>query len=291
MSRLDWRKATAAMLAAAAVTIGGAAVASPAEPQGAPAAVDPETLPLPNGNELVRSMVDRQRSFEKALDEYTYDVRTTEVKLDDADRAKETRVRRYQVFFVKGVPVRRLVEEDGHPLPPGKAEKERKRALEAAEKARSRPRSDRQAAESEIRLSEVLARFDFTSVDREMLGGRHTILVSFHAQPGKRDIKHDNVLRALQGRLWIDADDHAVVRAELSTNQPIKVGGGLLASISRVDVAVDFVPVDEIWFPVRSQSLAKGRVLFKGFRRKFSEEFSNYHRFVISTEETVQPRP
>jgi hypothetical protein len=243
--------------------------------------------PLPNGNELVRSMVERQRSFEKALDEYTYDLLTTEAKLDDKDSVKEAHLRRYEIFFVKGQPVRRLVEEDGRPLVGAKAENELKRVSKAAEKARARKRSEKDEAENEARLSDILARYDFTALRRELAGGRQAVLVEFRAQPGKRDIKHENVLRAVQGRLWIDEDERAVVRAELATNQPIKMVGGLLASISRIDLDVDFVPVDEIWLPRRSQSFATGRVLFRGFRRRRTEEFSNYRRFVVSTEETV----
>ncbi len=279
---------TAAVISIAliAVAVSPAAAGTPA------AAAEAATPPLPDGNDLVRSMVERQRSFEKALDEYTYDVLTTEVKLDDKDRAKETHLRRYQISFAKGQPVRRLVEEDGRLLEGDKAEKELKRALKAAEKARARKRSEKEQAESEVRLSDILARYDFTAVDREMVDGRQAVLVSFRAQPGKREIKHDNVLRAVQGRLWIDEAERAIVRAELATNQPIKIGAGLLASISRVDLDVDFVPVDAIWLPRRSQSFATGRVLFKGFRRRLTEEFSNYHRLSVSAEETgVEPRP
>ncbi len=280
---------TARLAAAAFVIVLVTGAARPARSD-TPAA-SAEVAPLPNANDLVRSMIDRQRSFEKALDEYTYDVVRTEIQLDDKHRPKERHVRRYEIFFVDGAPVRRLVEEDGRPLSGEKAEKERKRALKAAEKARSRQRSEKQRAEDELRLSEILARFDFTTVGREIVDGRPTFLVSFRAQPGKRDIKHDNVLRAVQGRLWIDVDDRAVVRARLSTNQSIKVAAGLLASISKVDLDVEFAPVDAIWLPRRSQSFATGRLLFKGFRRSLSEEFSNYRRFTVTTEETaVKPQ-
>jgi hypothetical protein len=276
---------------AAAIALMAATMVA-AAPRTDTAAPDASTAPLPNGNELVRSMVERQRSFEKALDEYTYDVLRTESKLDDKDRVKETHLRRYEIFFVKGQAVRRLVEEDGRLLVGDQAERERKRALKAAEKARARKRSEKEDAEAETRLSDILARYDFTALRREPLGGRQTVLVEFHAQPGKRDIKHDNVFRAVQGRLWIDEDDRVVVRAELATNQPIKIVGGLVASISRVDLDVDFVPVDTIWLPRRSQSFSTGRVLFKGFRRRLTEEFSDYRRFVVSTEETdVKPQP
>ncbi len=242
--------------------------------------------PLPDGNELVRSMVERQRSFEEAIDEYTYDVVTTEVKLDKKDRVKESRVRRYQIFFVKGQPVRRLVEEDGRPLSAKKAEKEQKRVLKEAEKARGRSSSEKR--KDEIRLSDVLDRFDFSAVAREAVGGRDTVLVTFRALPGKRDVEHDNVLRALQGRLWIDEKERAIVRAELSNARKIKIGGGLLASVSSFGLKVDFIPVDAIWLPRRSEAFASGRVLLvKGFRQRTTQEFSDYRRFVVSTEETV----
>ena len=276
----------------AMVTTGvcGAATVARAPSQDVPSPTREETArPLPNGHEMVRSMVDRQRSFEEAIDDYTYDVVTTEQKLDGDDRVKESHVRRHQVFFVKGEPVRKLVEEDGRPLPPGKAAKEEKRVVREAEKARRRKDpSDKEKDDGAVRISEVLARFDCTAVARETIGDRSAVVVTFKPLPGKRSIKQDNVLRALQGRLWIDEEARAVVRAELSSNQKIKMAGGLLLSISNFDVTLDFVPVDEIWLPRRSEAFVAGRVLLvKGLRERVIEEYSNYRRFVVSTEEKV----
>jgi hypothetical protein len=267
------------------VCVHGAFATAETLPEGEP---DPQQAarPLPNGNALVRSMVERQRSFERAIDEYTYDVVTTEAKLDKKDRVKESHVKRYQIFFVQGQPVRKLVEEDGRPLSAKEAEKEQKRVLKEAEKARRRSSSEKR--KDEIRLSDVLDRFDFTAVAREAVDGRDTVLVTFRAQPGKRKIEHDNVLRALQGRLWIDETERVIVRAELTNARKIKVGGGLVASVSSLDLKVDFTPVDQIWLPRRSEAFASGRVLLvKGFRERTTQEFSDYRRFVVSTQETV----
>jgi hypothetical protein len=275
-------------LALAAIVCGTSATAQTIPEASASAIPDATDRPLPNGNLLVRSMVDRQRYFEKAIDDYTYDMVTTRAQLDGEDRAKESHVRHYQIFFVKGQGVRKLVEEDGRPLPPEKAEKEEARVLKEAEKARNKDRGAKEENESEVRLSEVLARFDFTAVAREVIGGRTAVLVSFRALPGKRKIKQDNVYRALQGRLWIAEEERTIVRAELSNSQKIKIAGGLLASISSFDVAVDFVPVNEIWLPHRSEAFVAGRVLlFKGIRERLTKEFSNYRRFGTSTEEAV----
>lgn len=275
------RRGWLGLVLAAGVAAAGAA------PEDVPSPARGEAVrPLPDANALVRSLVERQRSFEEAIDSYTYDVVATERELDGQDRVKKTRVRRHQVFFVKGQPVRKLVEEDGRPLPPDKARKEEKRALEEAEKARRQGGSRKE--KDEVRISEVLARFDFTALGREVVGGRETVVVAFRPLPGKRDIEQDNVLRALAGRLWIDEEERAVVRADLASNQKIKMMGGLLLSLSSFALAVDFVPVDRIWLPRRSEVFVAGRVLLlKGLRERVTEEYSGYRRFDVSTEEAV----
>lgn len=270
----------AAVVCAAAATAGAA-------PEDVPSPTREEAArPLPDGNELVRSMVDRQRSFEEAIDDYTYDVVTTEIELDGKDRVRKSHVRRHQIHFVKGEPVRKLVEEDGRPLAPDRAEKEEKRALREAEKARRRDRSREE--EGEVRISEVLARFDFTAVAREAIGDGSAVVVTFRPLPWKRDIKQDNVFRALEGRLWIDEQERAVVRAELHSNGKIKIAGGLLVSLSSFELTLDFVPVDRIWLPRCSEAFVAGRVLLlKGLRQRVTEEHSNDRRFAVSTDETV----
>ncbi len=88
------------------VAVCGAAATAQAVPESVPSATrDESARPLPNGKELVRSMVDRQRSFEKAIDDYTYDVVTTEAKLDDEDRVRESHARRSQPFVAGRVPL------------------------------------------------------------------------------------------------------------------------------------------------------------------------------------------
>src|SRR6266536_3760185 len=75
--------------------------------------VDAAPPPLPDGNALVRRLVERQRHREELLDRYTYDLLAGREELDDGGAVRERHTRRYETFFVKGRPVRRLVEEDG----------------------------------------------------------------------------------------------------------------------------------------------------------------------------------
>ena len=212
----------------------------------------------------------------------------TEEALDGHDRVKQRHVRRYEVFFVEGRPVRKLVEEDGRPLISSRLEEEERRARQEAEKAAGRRVDHKEEAEAEVRISDILGRYDFVSVGREVVEGRPVVQVAFRALPGKRSIKGDAVLRAVQGRVWIDEQQQAVCRAELSNSQKITLGAGLLASVSRLDASIDFVPVDDIWLPRRAESLVDGRfLLLKGIRRRVTSEYLNYRRFGVTTQEHI----
>ena len=283
-----WSRGLRRVLVAWTCAVGAVSAQSLPGSATAPAA-EPAAPSLPDGNELVRSMVDRQRSFEKELDRYTYDVLVTQDDLDGQGRVKQRHARRYEVMFVGHRQVRKLVEEDGRPLTAERLEKEERRAREEAEKAaRSATPNEKDEEQAALRISEILRRFDFVSEARESLDGHTAIRIAFRALPGKRHLKHDEVLRTLQGRFWIDEEQRAVRRAALSNTQSIKFGAGLLASISRLDVTLEFVPVDDIWLPRRAESSVFGRILLlKGLRRRVTEEFLNYRRFEVDTQEQL----
>jgi hypothetical protein len=89
-----------------------------------------EAPPLPEGNAYVRALVSRQRSREEALNKYTYDVDEIEEELDGKGLVQKTETRRYEVFHVKGRPIRKQVALNGHPLTGAAAQKEERRVKE-----------------------------------------------------------------------------------------------------------------------------------------------------------------
>jgi len=275
-------------LALALVLLAGGAASSQAPAVSDAPVASGNVASLPDGNALVRSMIDRQRFFEKQLDRFAYDVLVTEEELDGHDRVKQRHVRRYEIAFAGGREVRKLVEEGGRPLTSSRLEEEERRARKEAEKAAERRVDHKDEAETELRISDILGRYDFVCVGREVVEGRPVVQVAFHALPGKRSIKGDAVLRAVQGRVWIDEQQQAVRRAELGNSQKIKLGAGLLASVSRLDASIDFVPVDDIWLPRRAESFVAGRfLLLKGIRRRVTREYLNYRRFGVTTQEHI----
>lgn len=244
----------------------------------------PAEAPLPEANALVRSMVGRQRAREEALNRYTYDVLVTEEHLDGQGRATKRESEAFEVFYVKGLPVRRQVARDGRPLDAKAQAKEDASVREKVEKIQAGRVAREQPG---VRLSQVLERYDFRTLSRETHGGRSVLRLEFKPLPGKRDLERDNVLRALRGRLVVDEADAAVLHAELENSQGIKFAWGLGASLRSLELAMDFRRMEDgVWLPLKLEAAFQGRMLlFKGFRRRQVTSFSNFRRFTTETEE------
>lgn len=247
----------------------------------------PSPAPLPEGNAYVRVLVERQRHREDVLNDYTYDVLVAEEDLDKQGRVTDSKTRQYESFFVKGRGVRRQVAEDGRPLDAKRQAEEDKRTREHAEAIAAGKVATEQP---KVRLSEILERYDFTAVGRETIDGRPSIVLEFKPRPGKRDIKGDNVLRTLTGRIWVDEAEQEVARAELRNTAPVKFAGGLGASLHTLESLLEFRKVDDrVWLPLRESTTATGKILLlKSFRKRYSRTYSRYRRFQVESEESVR---
>jgi hypothetical protein len=246
--------------------------------------------PLPEGNAYVRGLVDKQRHREEVLDLYTYDLVSVREDLDDRGAVEESHSRRFEIFFVKGRPVRRLVEEDGRPLPPARQAREDREARELAEAVRSgRAVSERPG----VRLSAILDRYDFRALAREPVAGRSAVVLEFAARPGARKLENDRVLRQVRGRIWVDEAEREIMRAEITNVAPIKFGWGLGASVSSLSTRIEFRKVDDtVWLPAEDETFASGRMLlFKKFRRRFRQTYGGYRRFSVDSEEAPSSAP
>ena len=244
--------------------------------------------PLPEGNAYVRGLVEKQRHREEILDQYTYDLASVREDLDEAGRVKERETRRYEIFFVKGRPVRRLVEEDGRPLSAARQQREDREAREMAEAVRSGRAVTEQPR---MRLSAILDRYDFRAVAREDVAGRTAIVLEFQPRPGDLGLEGDRYLRRLGGRIWVDEAEQEVVRTEITNLAAIKVGSVLGASVSSLSTRIDFRKVDDaVWLPAEDETLVSGRALiFKKFRRRFRRTYGNYRRFSVESAESASP--
>lgn len=242
---------------------------------------------LPEGNAFVRGLLGTQRQQEEALDRYTYDVLEVQEDLDAAGATKKHESRLFQVFYVKGRPVRKLVAEQDQPLTPARqAEVER----EVGKKVEAILKGQAVSEQAGVRLSRILERYDFKSVAREDVDGRASLVLDFAPRPGKRDLDSDNVLRRLAGRIWVDEADRQVARAHLRNTEPVSFALGIGGKLAALDLVMEFRRLpDGVWLPRETRGTFSGRKLFKSFRIRHTTVYDRYRRFEVEAEESVKP--
>jgi hypothetical protein len=240
---------------------------------------------LPEGNAYVRGLVDGVRRREEAVNRYTYDVTEVKEQLDDEGRRQGVETTRYEVFHVKGRPIRKKVARDGKPLPGDEQVREERRVQEEVDSARKGGGD----ADRDVKLSEVLERYDFKAVGREELDERPTLVFEFEARPGERKLEGDRFLRVLAGRIWVDEDEKELVRAELRTTKGVGFAWGLGPSLEALTMDLSFDRAEEgLWLPARLRALVNGQILpLKGFRYRITLLYGRYRRFEADTEERI----
>jgi len=247
--------------------------------------------PLPEGNAYVRGLVAGQRRREEVINKYTYDLEEVTQELDAAGGVSKVETKRYEVFHVRGRPVRKLVAQNGRALSPGQADAEERKVREKVGDILG----DRTTRElPEVRLSQVLERYDFKAVRREERDGRPTLVFDFAALSGKRKLEGDVVLRRLTGRIWVDEAERQLAEVEMKNAEPIRLGLGLGlgVSVQSLSLHLRFRPIEDgVWLPSRVQFGAEGKALLAaGFKVRNISYFSRFRRFEAQTEsETVTP--
>jgi hypothetical protein len=246
-----------------------------------------QTADLPEGNAFVRSLIGAQKRHEGALNRYTYDELEVREELDRKGAVKKRRSRLYEVFHVKGRPVRKLTAENDQPLPPARM---RRVEREVAKKVEAILSGETVAERPGVRLSMILERYDFRAVAREDIDGRPALALDFVPRPGQRALKSDSRLRELTGRIWVDEAERQVVRAHIRNLEPVKFALGIGGKLSRVDLELRFRKLEDgVWLPREIRGEFEGRKLFSPFHIRILQSFERYRVFEVQSEERVTP--
>ena len=128
---------------------------------------------------------------------------------------------------------------------------------------------DRAFEKSDFELAgELFDRFDFTLIGREIVDGRSALVVDF--KPVEKDLPEhgikDKFINRAAGRVWVDEEDYALVKADLHLTDRVNVIGGLVGAVWKFHY--DFLRKrtdDGLWFSSAVNWHLEGRELF--FRR------------------------
>ena len=261
-------------------------------------AVLPQERPLPDIPTLMHEVEARQKASEAIQKDYLYHSVVTEQESDGHGGVKKTEAREYDVFWVEGVEVSRLLKKDGKDLSASEQKKESERLDKAIAKAKKKREEAEQAGKptdprgnDEITVSRILELGSFSNPRRIELNGRDTIVVDYTGDPkAKTKSRAETVFRDLVGTVWVDEQDRVLVKAEGHFVDAFKIGAGLVVNVhkgtsfSMVQTKVNH----EVWLPEMFEGEGQARMLLLfNFKGRVSMVNSDYRKF--RTTSTVLP--
>ena len=271
-----------------------------------PAAQD---RPLPDQDAFAAQVKRHLATDEERQSGYTFIEKRIEQKLDASGRSKDQSVKVYEVY--PGLPgeerYRRLIEENGRPVPAGDlAKRDRSRQKEVEEYARklaitsertkATREQDKARREYSAAVDDIFHVYDIRMLRRESLDGHDTIVATLTPIPGAKPLTDDGkIMRHFKARAWISEADYELVRVEIEAIDDLSFGLGVLARVHKGTVATYQRKKvnDEVWLPAEVTWTASARVmLLRRLRLRGVSEFSNYRKFTVDTSTTyTSPRP
>jgi len=112
---------------------------------------------------------------------------------------------------------------------------------------------------------DLVSRFDFMLLGREIVNGRPALVIDFSPVKKKlpeRNIK-DRFINKAAGRVWVDEAEYALVKADLRLTERVDVVGGLVGAVWKFTLGLmrDRTP-DGLWFVRDLDWHLEGRELF-----------------------------
>lgn len=284
--------------------IGQETPAPPAVTQGTPAkAEDPAKTedverPLPDIPTLMRAVEANQKAAEAIEKDYLYRSVQTAVESDSHGGVKKTETKEYDIFWVEGVPVHRLVKKNGQELSPEEQKKENEQIDKEVAKAREkRAKADAKGTETDprgnelITVSRLLELGSFTNPRRVQLNGRDTIAVDYAGDPkAKTRNRGEEVIRDMVGTAWVDEQDRVLVKAQGHFLNNFKVGAGMVVNIQKgTSFSMEQRKVNgEVWLPALLEGQGSARVLLVlNFNGSIRAVESDYRKFKATS--TILP--
>lgn len=263
--------------------------------------------PAPDAAAIIRKSLERNANNEARLKDYTFTESKETRTLDKSGTVVKTERESFDVVNLYGRPYKRRVSKDGRALEgreKKKADEEfesevRKREKEGDGERRKREEEHEKSRAEGLRfLQEIPKAYLFTVVAEEVLDGMPVWVINARPLPDFRSsVKRAELLKKVQGRLWIDKESLQWVRAEVEVIEPISFGG-FLAKLDR-GARMTFLQTrvnDDVWLPLKATARIDARLLVKRYRIAGETTWSNYRKFrvdsrVLEDAETPAPQP
>ncbi len=232
-----------------------------------------------------------QRQLDKTRESYTYRELQAIRQLDAHGGLKKEEKREFNVFFVNGHVVQKLVRRNGSLLAGSDEGKELARVMRKIKEAANTPPGDATNHRHEVSVDRLLAIERFSNERRVLMDNRPMIALDFMGDP-KVDTRGiaEEASKHLSGTLWIDEQDRQVrrVQAKLETGFHVELGLIVLDKGSSF-VFEQKIINNEAWLPTGALLRVEAHAaLLLGYHVEVTIADDGYRRFQTSAEQQEQ---
>ena len=189
------------------------------------------------------------------------------------------------VIPLEGTPYERLLTKDGHALTPEEKRKEDEKYDREQRKRQSESSAERAARIGKYEkersfLADVPNAYNFRLVGDELVNGRPAWVVALTPRPGfVPTTQHGNLLKHIEGKLWIDKKDIQWAKAEADVIDTVSIGVILARIGPGAHITLSFERIsDALWLPKDINIKGAARVLLV-HTKDLNEHltFADYH--------------
>ncbi|MEQ1948380.1 MAG: hypothetical protein ABL995_14410 [Bryobacteraceae bacterium] len=195
---------------------------------------------------------------------YTYLQREESRRKDLAGHIKSEDVELSRRILVNGIPFEQLVERNGKP-PAAEDERKQREKLDRLKRETPQERAEqlrKQEEENAAIIEEVPKAFNFELVGEETVSGRPAYVLRATPRPGYQPRgKYGKMFPKVEGKLWVDKEDHAWIKADGQVIQPISLGLFLARVLRGSQLTMEQTRIGEgVWMPERVVVRAVARI-------------------------------
>ena len=128
---------------------------------------------------------------------------------------------------------------------------------------------------------ELTARYNFSLVGQENIGSRAAYVLKFEPKSDHLPVKEitDRLINRLAGKIWIDAGQFEVAKAEIRLLDEVTMWGGVLGAMKKLYFNVERAPIDQnVWVNQATKVELEGRKLFDTMRMRIKSESGNFRK-------------
>ena len=213
-------------------------------------------LPLPTANALTADEIMR-RTVAKAdaasnagpRASYLYYKTSTTEKLNGSGKVLERKEKLIEIKSGKGSVIH--MKLNGKPVPLEELQREQAQAQTEDQRMNDSRVARRNDNWERLLTTELISRYKFTLAGHEQLNSRLTYILTFKPARGDLPVREisDRFINNLFGKIWVDAEDFEIAKADLSLRSEVTLWGGILGSLRKFDYKVERLRLpDGVWF-------------------------------------------